>query len=86
MLPIYLTIQCFHLWDLDARGFHRVGLNKNSCLHHQLLNTNAFLQGLWRFWLKSNHILVVGHPYSPYSNKYKPAGITPLTLTSAHGR
>ena len=26
MLPIYLTIQCFHLWDLDARGFHRVGL------------------------------------------------------------
>ena len=21
---IILTLQCFHLWDLDARGFHKV--------------------------------------------------------------
>lgn len=50
---------CFHLWDLDARGFHK---------------------GLWRFWLKGNHILVVGHPYSPYSSKYKPSGVSALKL------
>lgn len=50
---------CLHLWDLDARGFHK---------------------GLWRFWLKGNQILVVGHPYSPYATKYKPSGVQPFRL------
>ena len=40
------------------------------------------MQGLWRFWLKGNQILVVGHPYSPYSTKYKPQGVSPLQLAS----
>ncbi|CAI8010201.1 Protein O-linked-mannose beta-1,2-N-acetylglucosaminyltransferase 1, partial [Geodia barretti] len=56
---------CFHLWDLDARGFHN---------------------GLWRFWMKGNHILVVGAPYSPYASKYMPSGIRPLKLVTPSQR
>jgi beta-1,2-N-acetylglucosaminyltransferase len=56
---------CFHLWDLDARGFHN---------------------GLWRFWMKGNHILVVGAPYSPYASKYMPSGIRPLKLATPSQR
>lgn len=56
--------QCFHLWDLDARGFHKVSLVSE---HAEGVLTSCPPQGLWRFWLKGNHILVVGHPYSPYA-------------------
>ena len=42
----------------------------------------VILQGLWRFWLRGNHILVVGHPFSPYSVKYIPLGVSPIQLAS----
>ncbi|KAI6654145.1 Protein O-linked-mannose beta-1,2-N-acetylglucosaminyltransferase 1 [Oopsacas minuta] len=51
--------KCYHLWDLDARGFHR---------------------GLWRFWLKGNHILVIGVPLSDYYKEYMPADLIPIVL------
>ena len=36
--------------------------------HHPLcLSLSLLAQGLWRFWMKGNHILVVGAPYSPYA-------------------
>lgn len=50
--------KCFHLWDLDVRGFHK---------------------SMWRIWLKGNHILIVGHPASPYS-KHKPSNVTPIFI------
>lgn len=49
---------CLHMWDLDARGFHKC---------------------MWRFWLKKNHMLVVGCPASEYCS-YKPAGLEPLYI------
>ncbi|XP_064386754.1 protein O-linked-mannose beta-1,2-N-acetylglucosaminyltransferase 1-like [Halichondria panicea] len=55
---------CFHLWDLDARGFHK---------------------GVWRFWLKGNQVMVVGHPYSLYSSRHKPSDVQPLTLANTKG-
>lgn len=50
--------KCYHLWDLDARGFHN---------------------GLWRIWLKGNQILIVGVPFSKYSN-FKPDNLLPIKL------
>ena len=49
------------------------------------LDARGFHQGLWRFFLKSNHILVVGVPYSPYS-KFKPTSVTPIYLEKKKGK
>ena len=51
--------RCLHLWDLDARGFHK---------------------GLWRFWLKGNHILVIGVPMSEYAERHMPSDLNPILL------
>ena len=37
------------------------------CLHLWDLDPRGFHNGLWRFWLKHNHILVMGSPYSSYT-------------------
>ena len=46
------------------------------------LDARGFHKGLWRLWLKGNQVLVVGHPYSPYSRKYKPSDVKPLHLAT----
>ncbi|KAL5487412.1 hypothetical protein EMCRGX_G020007 [Ephydatia muelleri] len=46
------------------------------------LDARGFHKGLWRLWLKGNQVLVVGHPYSPYSSKYKPSDVKPLHLAT----
>ena len=38
-------------------------------------------RSMWRFWLRSNHVLVVGVPASPYSSAM-PAAVTPIYLPS----
>lgn len=53
--------KCFHLWDLDVRGFHK---------------------SMWRLFLKTNHILIIGTPASPYS-EYKPANVLPIYLNES---
>ncbi|XP_015775817.1 PREDICTED: protein O-linked-mannose beta-1,2-N-acetylglucosaminyltransferase 1-like [Acropora digitifera] len=49
---------CFHMWDLDARGFHK---------------------SMWRFWIKKNHILVIGCPSSEYCS-HKPVNLEPIYI------
>ncbi|XP_065826433.1 protein O-linked-mannose beta-1,2-N-acetylglucosaminyltransferase 1-like [Oscarella lobularis] len=44
------------------------------------LDARGFHRGLWRFFLKGNHVLVVGTPHSPYAQQYKPADVTPILL------
>lgn len=49
---------CFHLWDIDIRGYHK---------------------SMWRIFLKTNHVVIIGYPASPYSS-YKPDNITPIYI------
>ncbi|XP_052830859.1 protein O-linked-mannose beta-1,2-N-acetylglucosaminyltransferase 1 [Octopus bimaculoides] len=53
--------KCFHLWDLDVRGFHK---------------------SMWRLFLKTNHLIIIGSPASPYS-EYMPANILPIYLNDS---
>ncbi|CAI9736532.1 protein O-linked-mannose beta-1,2-N-acetylglucosaminyltransferase 1-like [Octopus vulgaris] len=53
--------KCFHLWDLDVRGFHK---------------------SMWRLFLKTNHLIIIGSPASPYS-EYMPANVLPIYLNDS---
>ncbi|PVD23743.1 hypothetical protein C0Q70_17016 [Pomacea canaliculata] len=50
--------KCYHIWDLDVRGFHK---------------------SMWRLFLKGNHIIMVGHPASVYS-ELMPSDIQPIRV------
>ncbi|CAL1591661.1 unnamed protein product [Knipowitschia caucasica] len=49
------------------------------CIHVWDLDVRGNHRGLWRLFMKKNHILVVAVPLSPYSWK-KPASVTPIHL------
>ncbi|XP_068751862.1 protein O-linked-mannose beta-1,2-N-acetylglucosaminyltransferase 1-like [Montipora capricornis] len=53
-----------------------------SCLHMWDLDSRGFHKGMWRFWLKKNHILVVGCPFSEYCS-YKPENVTPVYISKS---
>ena len=50
-----------------------------SCLRMWDLDARGFHKSMWRFWLKKNHVLVIGCPASVYCS-YKPAEIKPLYI------
>ncbi len=43
------------------------------------LDPRGYHKSMWRFFIKSNQILVVGVPNSPYSS-FKPSRVTPIYL------
>ena len=43
------------------------------------LDMRDFHNGLIRFWIKENHIIVIGSPDSDYSH-YKPSDILPIDI------
>lgn len=43
------------------------------------LDVRGYHKGMWRFWYKENHIILVGTPFSPYS-VYKPNSVTPIYI------
>ena len=43
------------------------------------LDVRGFHKGMWRFWMKESHIVVVGYPYSEYSH-YKPETVQPIFI------
>ena len=36
LIYLYNTLQCFHLWDLDARGFHKVSNCNYYCIEYRI--------------------------------------------------
>ncbi|KAK2161829.1 hypothetical protein NP493_1555g00009 [Ridgeia piscesae] len=49
------------------------------CFHLWDLDIRGVHKSMWRFFLKGNHVLVVGVPSSPYA-KYMPSSVTPIYL------
>ena len=49
------------------------------------LDVRGFHKDMWRFWIKKNHILVVGCPASPYCY-HKPSDLEPIYLPEKETR
>lgn len=47
------------------------------CQHIWDLDVRGFHKSMWRLFLKSHHVLIIGVPASPYSDT-KPANIEPV--------
>ena len=43
------------------------------------LDMRDFHNGLIRFWIKGNHIIVIGSPYSNYAH-HKPKNVLPIDI------
>ena len=50
-----------------------------TCLRMWDLDARGFHNGMWRFWLKKNHVIVVGCPASIYCS-HKPDDIKPIYI------
>ena len=50
------------------------------CLKLWDLDARGFHKGLWRFWLKGNHVLVIGAPLSSYVERHMPADLLPVSI------
>ena len=50
-----------------------------TCLRMWDLDARGFHNSMWRFWLKKNHIIVVGCPASKYCS-HKPDNIKPIYI------
>lgn len=50
-----------------------------TCLRMWDLDARGFHNGMWRFWLKKNHVIVVGCPASKYCT-HKPENLQPLYI------
>ena len=53
--------------------------NVASCLRMWDLDARGFHKSMWRFWLKKNHVLVVGCPASEYCS-HKPVEVKPMYI------
>ncbi|ELU12459.1 hypothetical protein CAPTEDRAFT_154180 [Capitella teleta] len=49
------------------------------CFHIWDLDVRGVHKAMWRLFMKSNHLMVVGVPASPYSH-YKPEGVQPIEM------
>lgn len=65
--------------QMNGASDYQTWMQVAKCFRLWDLDARGFHNGLWRFFMKSNHILVVGVPYSPYS-KYKPSSVSPIYL------
>ncbi|RWS31306.1 hypothetical protein B4U80_07268 [Leptotrombidium deliense] len=64
---------------MDDSKDYKTWLQVAKCFKIWDLDPRGYHKSLWRFFLKRNHILVVGVPSSPYS-VFKPSHITPIYL------
>jgi len=64
----------------DPRDF-KTWLQVAKCFKIWDLDARGYHKGMWRIHSKSNQLLVVGVPFSPYSN-FKPSNVTPIYLDS----
>lgn len=65
--------------SMEFPGDFKTWQSMASCLRMWDLDARGFHKSMWRFWLKKNHVLVIGCPASVYCS-YKPAEIKPLYI------
>merc|ERR1719494_85236 len=54
-------------------------MNIARCFKLWDLDVRGFHKGMWRFWIKESHIIVIGYPFSAYSH-YRPNGLEPIFI------
>lgn len=54
-------------------------LHVAKCFRIWDLDGRGFHKGMWRLYIKKNHLFIIGVPHSPYS-KFKPDNIVPIYL------
>lgn len=64
---------------MDETYDHKTWKNIATCLKMWDLDARGFHHGLWRFWVKKNHVLVVGCPKSSYCS-HKPKDLKPIYI------
>eukprot|EP00794_Sanderia_malayensis_P017702 gene17702-19471_t len=68
---VYIKMDHFSDWETWT--------NLAGCFRIWDLDVRGYHKGLWRFWYKQNHILLVGAPYSPFAS-YKPKHLKPVFI------
>ncbi|XP_058945589.1 protein O-linked-mannose beta-1,2-N-acetylglucosaminyltransferase 1 [Pocillopora verrucosa] len=58
---------------------HKTWKNIATCLKMWDLDARGYHHGLWRFWVKKNHVIVVGCPASIYCS-HKPKDLKPIYI------
>lgn len=64
---------------MDGSADFKTWKHLATCLRMWDLDARGFHNGMWRFWLKKNHVIVVGCPASKYCT-HKPADLEPLYI------
>ncbi|RWS14828.1 hypothetical protein B4U79_10427 [Dinothrombium tinctorium] len=64
---------------MDSKRDYKTWLQIAKCFKIWDLDPRGYYKSIWRFFMKGNHILVVGVPNSPFAN-IKPPKITPIFL------
>jgi len=59
--------------------------NVARCFRIWDLDARGFHNGLWRMWVKGNHVIYIGCPVSPYCNK-KPSDVEPIYMPNKETR
>jgi beta-1,2-N-acetylglucosaminyltransferase len=61
-------------WD-DSRNWQ----NAARCFKIWDMDVRGYHKSLFRFWIKGNHVMVIGCPDSPYC-ELKPSHVTPVDI------
>lgn len=64
---------------MDETFDHKTWKNIATCLKMWDLDARGYHHGLWRFWVKKNHVIVVGCPASIYCS-HKPKDLKPIYI------
>ena len=75
----------FYLRTVPQGTLPRGPGNFARCFRMWNLDARGFHKGMWRFWIKKNHILAVGCPASVYC-KTKPQDLKPIYLPNKETR
>ncbi|EDO45873.1 predicted protein [Nematostella vectensis] len=70
---------------MKQHGDWKTWNNVARCFRMWDLDVRGFHKSMFRFWIKENHIIVVGCPSSPYC-VHKPANISPISMLKTEKR
>lgn len=70
---------------MDHTRDYTTWINVARCFRIWDLDARGFHKGLWRMWVKGNHLLYIGCPISPYCS-HKPDHLQPIYMPNTETR